>query len=77
MDRPVRLQRRHPDETAVTFADIATANTEAAEICFLIALILAALAALAAGRPTSELGRWVTPLASAAVAALALGFLLL
>ena len=59
-------------------ADIATANTQAAEVCFLVAVILAGLAALA-GWParTTPFGTWVTPLASAAVAALALGFLLL
>ena len=58
------------------FADIATGNTGTADVLFLIAVILAALAAVidAIDHPTEK---YSNPLLAAAVAAAAAGWLVL
>ena len=60
-------------------ADIATGNTGFADVCFLIAVICAVLSALAAYTPATpdNFGRFAGPLLSVAVAAAALGWLVL
>lgn len=59
-------------------ADIASGHTAAADVCFLIGLALAVLATLAAWpRPATAAAGWTPALASGALAALALGWLLL
>lgn len=56
-------------------ADIASGNLEAADVCFLVALVLAVVAAFVSVRPQP---RWDAHLPGwLAVAALALGWLLL
>jgi uncharacterized membrane protein YtjA (UPF0391 family) len=53
-----------------------SANYNLADVLFLIAVILAVVSALIAWRPAPE-SRWAGPLLSLAVAAAALGFLVL
>jgi hypothetical protein len=55
---------------------ITSGNLNAADIFFLIAVILAIVSALIAWRPAPE-SRWAGPLLSLALAAAALGLLLL
>jgi hypothetical protein len=58
------------------FADIVTGETGTADVLFLIAVILAVLSALAGYVPAPR-DRFAGPLLSAAVAAAALGWLVL
>jgi hypothetical protein len=59
-------------------ADIASGNTGFADVLFLIAVVLAAVAAVTAYRPTTAAeSRFAGPALSAAVAAAALGWLVL
>ena len=60
------------------WADIASGHTAAADVCFLIAVALAVLAAVSAWpRPATVYATWTSGLASGALAAVALGWLLL
>lgn len=56
---------------------LASGNLNAADICFLIALILGGLAVLVGVVNQPPLARWTSVLLSAAVALVALGLLLL
>ena len=58
-------------------ADIATGETDWADIAFLVAVIIAAAAALIMWRPGPTADRYGGPLVAVAVAAVALGLLLL
>lgn len=58
-----------------TLAEIASGNTNAADVLFLVALVLAGIAALASTQPPTT--RWALTALSGAVAALALAWLLL
>ena len=58
-------------------ADISEGNTATADVLFLIAVILAVLSALAAYFPDPNRARFSGPLLPAAVAAAALGWLVL
>lgn len=59
-------------------ADISSGNTGTADVLFLVAVVLAVLSALAGYLPTTNTSsRFAGPLLSAAVAAAALGWLVL
>ena len=60
------------------FADIASGHTSGADVCFLIAVVLAGLAALVSIPKLPNAGSpWATTLGWAAVALVALAWLLL
>jgi hypothetical protein len=61
----------------VLLADIASGETDWADLAFLVALIVAVVAAVVMWRPGPPADRYGGPLAAAAIAAVALGLLLL
>ena len=58
-------------------ADIASGETDLADVAFLVALIVAVVGAVVMWRPGPYADRYGGPLAAAAIAAVALGLLLL
>lgn len=70
-------RRRLPSRGMVLLADVASGETDLADIAFLVAVVLAVVAGVAASGKAAVLAGWAIACGWFAVAALALGLLLL